>query len=228
MKKLFVIIYICFGLSGVFGQTANKTSKAKKVGQTAINPKNQLKNAVAKSKNSKKVRIEIESKIQNKEIASKFERVAPDRFSFVDKVAGKITKEAIEISKQRYQKKGEQWIKTRKDYAPLRDQYDMFFPNLTSKPDDIIKITKLEVTLSDKETVDGKNYQKYAYSIFYDEMDNVDSGVAWINDESGLLERLETQTVGLFGAANAVWIYNYDDLIIIDAPKDFIEKDWIN
>ena len=229
MKKLLLIILIGIYTINVFGQKTNKiVPETKKAGTTA-NPKKQLIGSIERSKKVKKVSITLESKVQNKEISSLFEYVAPNRFHFIDRLFGKVIKEAIEIAGQRYQKKDEQWIKTRKDYLPIRDQYDVNFPQIVSKPDDVVKINKLEVTLLDKDLIKEKSCQKYRYTITYDDFDNInDSGIAWINDETGLLEKVETETIGFFGPAKSVWNYNYDTDIVIEAPKNFIERDWID
>ncbi len=73
-----------------------------------------------------------------------------------------------------------------------------------------------------------KKYLKYNYAISYKDFDTVESGIAWINQENELLEKLETENCGLFGATKAVWNYYYDKEIQIEQPKDYIEKDWIN
>ena len=86
----------------------------------------------------------------------------------------------------------------------------------------------MQVNLLSEEYINEKKYRKFGYSISYSGWDVVDYGVAWVNQSSGLLGRLETKTNGLLGQTTGVFNYFYDQEIVIDPPKDSIERDWID
>lgn len=219
MKKLTIVIFLFLYTVNIFGQKTDKT----------LSPKQQLENAIAKSKKEKNIRRVIEITIQNKDILSTFAYSAPDKFYLLEKVSGKVVKEAVEIAKQRYQKKDEQWIKTRLDYVPLRDQWEDFFPvKLCSKKKDAIEVKNSKVDFPGEEKMNENAYLKYEFAVTYVDLDYTDQGTAWINKNSRLLERVETKTVGLFGPVKSFWNYYYNEEINIEAPKDFIERDWVN
>lgn len=230
MSKFLCLLAIIFCAVGVFAQKTKSTSKATaKTANSVLTPKKQLENAVIKSKRSEKVRVITEVSLGSNEVVSTFEYAAPDKFYLFEKVSGKTVKEVIEISKQRYQKKNDQWIKTRLDYYPLRDQFgDVFRIKFVSKRDDAIKIKKVTVDSLGEETLNNKKYQKYNYSIFYDDSTFNELGMAWVSDTNGLIERCEVESVGLFGKSKSVWNYIYDKEIKIESPKDFVEKDWVD
>lgn len=228
--KIFGLLFLTFACATfVFAQKTKVVSKTKKA---AVVPSHQreLENAVAKSMRARSLRITTDFIIQGKKVFSRFEYSSPDRFSLFETVDGKVNKEAVEIARQRYQKKDARWIKTRKDYYPLRDQYDSNFPiKLRSKPSDYVKVKSAKVLLSGEEIIDGKKYLKYSYTASYVDFAGFDSaGFAWINVDSGLLERLETRERSLFGPVSAVWNYFYDQEIKIEKPNDFIERDWVD
>ncbi|HQU85389.1 MAG TPA: hypothetical protein PKY59_19770 [Pyrinomonadaceae bacterium] len=230
MKKVLCFLAIGFCAAGVFAQKTKSTSKSSvKTVSAVLTPKKQLEDAVIKSKRSEKVRVIAELSLGANEVISIFDYVSPDKFYLLEKVSGKTVKEAIEISKQRYQKKNEQWIKTRLDYFPLRDQFgDVFRIKFVSKRDDAIKVKKVTVASLGEATLNDKKYQKYRYSILYDDSTFNESGTAWVNQSNGLLERCEVESVGLFGQSKSVWNYIYDKEIKIESPKVFVEKDWVD
>ncbi len=230
MRKVLALFLIGFCTVGVFAQKTGLASKSnKKATDLVLTPKRELENAISKSMKAEKFRIKVQGNVLNNEIFSTFEYLSPDRYRFVDTISGKSVKEAIEIAKQRYQKKNDEWVKTRLHYAPLRNQLIAVFPvKLNSKPGDAILVKNVKVNLLGEEYIDEKKYRKFGYSVSYSGWDVVDNGVAWVNKSSGLLERLETKTDGLLGQTTGVFNYFYDKEIIIDPPKDFIERDWID
>ena len=234
VKKILVTFFIGLFVNNILGQkviqksvgTNNKTQRPLSANS---NPKEQLKNAVLKSQKSQSISVKVELIVQNKQFVTAFEYLAPNRYSLFETTSGIAVKEAVEISRQRFQKKDNQWVKTRKDYFLLREQLDLYFPiKFTSLKSDIIKIKEVKVTYLGEDFSGEKKYSKYQYTISYKGFDNIDSGVAWVNQTTKFLEKLETENFGLFGATKALFNYHYDKEIKIEEPKNFIVKDWIN
>jgi hypothetical protein len=230
MRKILSLFLICFCTVGVLAQKKKTVSKtSEKATESILTPKKELEAAIAKSKQSEKIRVVAEVSLGSNEVVSIFEFSSPDRFHLFEKVSGKVVKEAIEIEKQRYQKKGEQWIKTRLDYVPLRNQFaDIFRIKFISNRDDAIKIKNVKVILLGEETLNEKKYRKYGYTIIYNYSEFNESGIVWVSENAGLLERIETESAGLFGRTKSIWTYIYDKEIKIEPPSDFIEKDWVD
>lgn len=230
MKIATLFILLC--AVPIFGQSTKSTST--KTTQTApvikLTPKDKLKKAVQASQKQKRVSIEAETTVQNKTFLSIAEYIAPDRYTSKDFRDGLLFKEAIEIASQRYQKKDDLWIKVRKDPYPLREQFfDVFFPiKLYSSKGDFIKIKNVSVVELEEITLEEKKYSRYKYTISYREFDWLDSGIAFVNQLNGMIERLETDNCGLFGSTRATWKYDYEKPVSIAAPKDYIVRDWIN
>jgi len=228
MKKILAGFFISFCIVNVFGQKTKTESKTNiQVTKSSLTAKKQLENAVLKSTKATKVRVTFETNIQNKEITSTFEHLAPNRFYLLEKISGKVNKEIIEIGNQQFRKKDEKWTKIKMDFysVTLKEQFDIFFPiKLSSKKGDYATVKRAEVNLIGEEVFNESKCRKYRYSVSYKELDSIDSGVAWINESSGLLERLETEGGGLFGQLKTVWNYFYDKEIKIEMPKDFIEE----
>ncbi len=193
------------------------------------NPKTFLENAVLRSKKVKKVKVYVETSLGNSDISSTFEFLAPNKYKFVDVVSGKISKIAIEIARQRFQLHNEKWIKTKEDYFPIRDQFDSFFPiKFRAESDDIFIVKNVKVEHLEDEKIGNRNTLKFRYEIKYDDPKIIDAGIVWIDEKDELLTQIETESAGFLGRINAKWQYFYDVEIIIEAPKDFIEQDWIN
>ncbi len=210
----------------------NKVSKDRKAiteKKLVKNPKTFLENAVLRSKKVEKVKVYVETSLGNSDISSTFEFLAPNKYKFVDVVSGKTTKIAIEIARQRFQLHNEKWIKTKEDYFPLRDQFDLFFPiKFRAENDDIFIITNVKVEHLEDEKIGNRDTLKFRYEIKYDDPKVIDAGIVWIDEKDELLTQIETESAGFLGRVNAKWKYFYDVEIIIKAPKDFIEQDWIN
>lgn len=213
------------------GQKARPTNAAgsSKPGANNTEAKSYLKDAVAKSKQQKMVSIVVLTKVQGREIISRFEYAEPDRYYMHETDNARVNKEAIEIAGQRYQKKDNQWVKVRKDPFPLREQFDSYFPiKLASTRSDLIKLKNSSVALvknSDAERLESKMFR---YTVTYIDFAPADSGLVWVNSTTGLLESLETTGHGLFGPAVLTWKYDYSKKVVIEAPKVHIERDWID
>lgn len=189
--------------------------------------KSRLAESIALSKRQERVTIRVDVKIQGRDITAHYCFAAPDRYHTSDTENGKILKEAIEISGQRYQRKGDEWVKVRKDPYPIREQIDTWFPiKLNAARDDVFKLRSATVAaLPDNDMADS---QKYSYVVSYHDFDPKDSGVAWVNSKTNLLQKIQTAGHGLFGLASSVWIYDYQVPVSIEAPKSYVERDWID
>lgn len=230
-----VLVSLLFIFSiNVFSQSSSpKKTNQDKVNiskeKSLTNPKTFLENAIIKSKQARKVRVSVDSSIKGNQISSTFEFLSPNKYKVVDIVSGKVTKIIVEIAKQRYQLFNEKWIKTRKDYFPLRDQVDSFFPiKFRTNPDDIYEIKSSFVEQLEDEKIENRETKKFSYTIKYDGLEIVDSGIAWVDKKDGLLVQLETNSNGILGQVNGKWKYLYDVEITIEAPKDFVVQDWVN
>lgn len=229
MKIASLLIVLC--AIQLFGQSSESqsTKTARRTPVTKLTPKDKLKKAVQASQKQRRLSVEVETTIQNKTFLSVTEYVAPDRYSSKESRDGIPFKEALEISGQRYQKKNDQWIKVRKDPFPLREQFELLFPiKLYSLKGDVIKIKSVSVVELDETVSDGKRYSRYKYSISYRELDWLDSGIAFVNQSNGLMERLENESFGIFGSTTGIWKYDYEKIVTISAPKDYIVRDWID
>ena len=56
----------------------------------------------------------------------------------------------------------------------------------------------------------------------------MECGTVWVNQENGLIERVETEGFGIAGKFGAVWTYDYGKNSNIEPPTSFIEKERIN
>lgn len=229
MRRFAVLVLIC---SLVVVAGAQKTSPAKtgkKSQPKPSQPYDELYVSLLISKKAPRVRAVAEVTLGQNQIVSTFEYLAPDRFRLYETNNGREDKEAVEIARQRYQKKDAQWIKTRLDYLPLRDQFGNVFQLVfSSSRTDVIRVRNVTVDFVGVETKGKIEYRKLSFSTSYNEPGLDNSGIAWINAKSGLIERIEITGGGLFGRASSVWNYYYDSAIKIEPPTDFIEKDWVD
>lgn len=219
------------GAATVFGQktrTAQRSKTNPSVRESSA--KSKVLTAVERSKQQDVISKRIQISVQGKQLNSLFEFAKPDRFRLFETSPDKEDRESVEIAGQRYMKSKAQWVKVRKDFYPLREQFfDLFFPaQFSPKRGDVFKIKSVSVSPAGTSEQNGTQYEKYAYNVSYSGVSADESGVVWISQETGLITLVETTGVGLAGAFTALWTYEYGKKVTIDAPLSFIEKDWIN
>jgi hypothetical protein len=234
----FVKVLIIIGLATVvpagslstFGQNSPGGRSKASLSARRLSAKGELLASIERSKSEPVIAKRILVSIQAKRVDSLFEYAKPDKFRLYETVPDVAPRESIEIGKQRYIKYKGEWVKVRKDLYPLREQFvDTFFPaRFASAPDDVFKLKRATVTSLGKIDRDGSRFRKYRYLISYTDSQFDEGGTAFINDDTGLVEIVETEGVGLFGRFSAVWTYDYGKRLLITPPQSYIEKDWVN